>query len=166
MWLGWDDELQQEIRLTSFLHIEEDGTYYEIMPNGGNGRVLNNTWYGNDDYKPVTFDGSGNLYFVWEDWSGGDNVQVLYRYSPSTHQATALTAQLSGYQYQSFSVDPGGSRLFVQGQRASYSGTASSFFRMYPSSDMTNPKTVYYSSAQDVWVRGYIMSPDGSSVVT
>lgn len=161
MHLGWDDEAQQEIRLSSFLHIEPDGTYYEVLDKQG--RVRNYTWHGDDSYKPVTFDGDGNLYYVWEDWAGGDSVEVLYRYDPDTHTSTALTAQLSGYRYNSFRVNEQGNRLFVQGAR--HSGSArSNFFRMYSVADMTNPKTVFYSSNDNVWVRGYIVNGPGDTI--
>lgn len=162
LYLGWDNDAGREIRVGSFLHIEEDGTYYEIMSSGG-GRVRNYAWWGNDDYQPIDFDASGNVYFVWEDWTGGRNVEVMYRYNPVTHETTALTAQLSGYHYHSFQVSPDGSRLFVQGQRHS-GGSQSNFFRMYPTANMTNPRTVFYSSSNDVWVRGYTIGSDGDSV--
>lgn len=162
--LGWDEESDEEVQVAGFLHIEPDGTYYEIMD--GDGRVKDYSWSGDDEFKPVAFDDSGKMYFVWESWAGGDNVEVLYRYDPVDHVTTALTAQLSGYRYESFRVSPDGARLFVQGRRDSYSGgSEASFFRMYPTSDMTNPKTVYYSSSSDVWVRGYIVSPDGDQVL-
>lgn len=162
--LGWDDEADEEIRIGGFLHIEPDGTYYEIMD--GEGRVKDYSWSGNDEFKPVAFDDAGNVYFVWESWSGGDTIEVLYQYDPNEQSTTALTAQLSGYHYESFRVSPDGSRLFVRGTRDSQSGgSEASFFRMYPTSDMENPKTIYYSSSSDVWVRGYIVSPDGDEVL-
>lgn len=160
----WDSETQEDVRIGSFLHIEEDGTYYSIK--NDEGRVKNYSWYGTENYKPITFDGDGNVYFVWESWTAGNNVEILYRYNPRTHESIALTPALSGYHYHDFKVSPDGQRLFLRGERDSWSGgSASKFFRMFNVNNISEPKTVFYSSSQDVWVRGFIISPDGSSII-
>lgn len=164
LWLGWDDEAQQEIRLSSFLHIRPDGTYYEVLPDQRDGRVATYSWWGNESYKPVSFDGNGNIYFVYQRWASNGEVNVLYRYNPDTQQATALTAQLTGFHYESFQVNPEGNRLFVQGRRYTAGGEAT-FFRIFDVNDMTNPRTVFYSSGNDVWIRGYTITPDGQELI-
>lgn len=155
----WDAAANEQVSLGSFLHILEDGSYYSVI-DMENGRVKNYSWYGNDNYKPVSFDSSGRLYFVFENYGVTSSSNQLFRYDPATHVSTPLTAPLSGTQYNNFEVSPDGQRLFVQGERYS-AGNRSSFFRMYPVSGIENPVSVYYSSSSNIWIRGYKVSPAG-----
>lgn len=157
----FDKTTNKEVKIGSFLHLLEDGTYFSVIDKE-NGRVKNYSWFGNDNYRPVSFDSSGRMYYVFETWGSSNGSNQLFRYDPATHVSTALTAALTGMQYNNFEVSPDGKRLFVQGMRNS-SGANSNFFRMYPVDDVENPVSIYYSSNNNIWVRGYKVSPAGAT---
>lgn len=125
----WDEEQKKEVFIGSFLHITEDGTYYSIIDKE-NGRVKNYSWYGNDNYRPVSFDSSGRLYYVFENYGASTSSNQLYKYDPATHVNIPLTAPLSGTYFNNFEVSGDGQRLFVQGERQSGGGRVN-FFRMF-----------------------------------
>ncbi len=157
----WDETNNTQVDIGSFLHIKEDGTYNSIITKS-NGRVKNYSWYGNDNYKPISFDSSGRLFYVFESWGTSSSSDQLFVYDPSTKENTPITPALSGTQFTNFEVSSDGLRLFVQGDR--YSGNSkASFFSMYPVNDVENPVRVFYSSNSNTWVRGYKVSPANAS---
>ena len=164
---GYDDpetgEWVDDKPVGSFMHIKEDGSVVWI-DEGKEGQVQNNTWWGVDDYKPIDFDTLGNVYYVYKTWGSNGDVNVLYSYDPGEETATALTGEIEGFHYEQFQVDPSGGRLFVRGRYES-SSTQAQFFYMYPVLDMAHPVSVYYSSRDNMWVRGFEISPSGEYVV-
>lgn len=159
----------------NFIHILSDGTIRRIMPiidtpdewawdMQHNQQVNNWQWWGDDNYKPVEVDNNGNVYFNYRKYDSSGNINALYIYDSVNGTVMPLTPELEGYNYNSFQVDPLGQRLFVKGERSTIS-SQSQFFRMYPIANMSNPKTIYYSSQGDIWVRGYKISPAGDFLV-
>lgn len=150
----------------NFLHVLPDGTYYIICinENGNMGNVMNETWYGDDDFKPVVFDSAGNAYFIKHSFLNGKQITVLCKYDVASHSTTDLTVAIPGYSYESIQITSDGAYLFVKG---CYSGSSASsdFFRMYPISNMDTPMNIAYSSNNTTWVKGYKIDPESRFLI-
>lgn len=163
--------LGQNVRLSSFLHARPDGTYFEVLPQS-NGEVTSENWWGIDSYKPVVFDRSGNMYFVFYDYARNDS--ILYQYNPNIPVATALTSHMSGVYFENFKIDPSGNYLIVLGNRG-YTGVKTQFLKIFNVQDMRNPITVFdYADIHPVWktdgagvyfLRDFVISARGDELI-
>lgn len=165
MWWIWTGTGSSGIQ---FLRIYPESTEYDVLWPPANTDDLNTVgnislwgWWGMEQ-DPLVKGPDGSLYFKVEKWSSNSMENNIYRYDPDVGgdpvQVTPENATLS---ISTFMVDAK-EHLFFQSEGWD-AGTAS--YLRYYTGDAVGYKTVYYSSDQDAWIRGYVTNPTGDFLV-
>lgn len=154
-YLGWDDKTGKEIRIGRLICVHSDGTMADIL------KVRDDTYNNHMELAStdlLSFDSSGNVYFVARDYynSKGDYVsnpgQVIYKFGPTSDELTQMVASVEGTYYSKLQITGDGTWILVNGSRSS-----SYFLRAIPVNNPNNPVNIYYSSTwgsigDDKWV--------------
>ena len=154
-YLGWDDKTGKEIRIGRLICVHSDGTMADIL------KVRDDTYNNHMELAStdlLSFDSSGNVYFVARDYynAKGDYVsnpgQVIYKFDPTSDELTQMVASVEGTYYSKLQITGDGTWILVNGSRSS-----SYFLRAIPVNNPNNPVNIYYSSTwggigDDKWV--------------
>ena len=102
--------------------------------------------YLNLNTESLTFDASGNLYFIAtnqrdKDGNWIDGGQVIYQFNPVTDALTMLVAEVENTSYLRMQISKDGEYIFASGSRNN-----SYFLRAIPISNPNTPVNIYYSS--------------------
>ena len=145
--LGWDDETGKEIRIGRLICVHSDGTMADILKVRGD---TDNDYMELASTDLLSFDSSGNVYFVARDYynSKGDYVsnpgQVIYKFGPTSDELTQMVASVEGTRYSDLQITNSGDWFFVQGSRFTSSWVY--FLQAIPISNPNNFVNIYYSS--------------------
>lgn len=123
------------------------------------------TWqYWGMDSDPLVRGSDGKLYFIVNNNSSGKMNDAIYVYDPSTaSKPVKKTPDGVTMSIDSFMVDALGHVIIKSGGNNSGSSTAS--WMRYYTPGFIGYGNIYYSSVSTTWVRGYIPSPSGTSLV-
>lgn len=155
----WTEYQTKENKIGQLICVHSDGTIADILKKDVEEKKDNEKDYYYDyDAKnylslrtdTVTFDASGNVYFIvndsyWDYSNNGstyvDNGQCIYQFNPKTNELTKMVAAVQGTSYNRMQIDNDGEWIFTSGSRNS-----TSFLYAIPISNPNSPEKVYYSS--------------------
>ncbi len=167
VWWVWTGSTSQGIQ---FIRIHPDSSDYDVLwpPTGLEGDDINDAgqiitwnWWGME-YEPLVKGADGKLYFEVETWTSSTTSHKIYRYDPDTAEEPVLvTPESATLSIQRFMVDSK-KHLFFQSE--GWDSGAASYLRYY-SDGSTGYQTIYYSSDNNTWIRGFTTSPTGDYIV-
>ena len=119
-------------------------------------------WWGMEQ-DPLVKGADGKLYFKVETWGFNSTSHKIYRYDPEEAvDPVEITPEKASLFIDTFMID-NDNHLFIQ-SGGNYDADSSAYMRYYTEGE-TGYKTIYYSSDQDTWVRGYTTSPNDSFLI-
>lgn len=133
------DNNSNVIRVGQLICIHEDGSIADILKNEDNTDSKNT--HMPLKTESVTFDASGNLYFVSRET--GD---MIYQYTPKKNELTKMVAEVENTQYDRIQIEDKGQWIFASGERG-----ASYFLRAIPINNPNSPVNIYYSSSDKLY---------------
>ena len=155
----WTESTFKENKIGQLICVHSDGTIADILKKDVEENTNEKDYYYDYDAKnylslrtdTVTFDVSGNVYFIvndsyWDYDKNGygslvDNGQCIYQFNPKTNELTKMVAAVQGTSYSRMQIDNEGQWIFTSGSRNS-----ASFLYAIPISNPNSPEKVYYSS--------------------
>lgn len=153
-WYGHEDANGQWVQdgLSQLICVHEDGSYDDVLGFDPNSNNWKNIWANGSDYAScLKFDSNGNLYYMCYESSGNNGSSVFYKYNPKTKENKQLTAAVSRYSYQKFTVSKDGSYIFVEGYVYG-NNNSEQFLRAIPVANPDNPRNIIYGSWNFSWV--------------
>lgn len=148
----------KETKIGQLICVHSDGTIADILKKDVE---VDSTGYDSDSRNylslrtdTVTFDASGNVYFIVDDSyleysvNGSnyvsnyvDNGQCIYQFNPKTNELTQMVAAVAGTTYDRMQIDNDSQWIFASGYR-----NGASFLRAIPVSNPNSPVNIYYAS--------------------
>ena len=164
MWWIWTGTGSSGIQ---FIRIYPESTRYDVLWPPADTDDINAVgnisvwgWWGMEQ-DPLVKGPDGSLYFKVEKWTSNSAENHIYKYDPSVGgDPLKVTPDNSTLSISTFMVDAE-QHLFFQSE--GWDGNAS--YLRYYTGNQTGYRTVYYSSDQDTWIRGYTTSPNGDFLV-
>ena len=158
-WSTWTEYQTKETKIGQLICVHADGTVRDILKKDVEENTNEKDYYYDYDAKnylslrtdTVTFDASGNVYFIvndsyWDYDKNGygslvDNGQCIYQFNPKTNELTQMVAAVAGTSYERMQIDNDGEWIFASGRR-----NEASFLRAIPILNPNNPVNIFYSS--------------------
>lgn len=131
-YLGWDTSHNKQITMGRLICVHEDGSIADILKTEAN--------YLNLREESITFDSTGNLYFIIYTVETGD---VIYQFNPNTNSLTQLVAGVKNTNYSKIQIDNNSQWIFASGNRMQPSVY---FLRAIPINNPNSFVNVHYSS--------------------
>ncbi|MBR1637755.1 MAG: hypothetical protein IJ688_00030 [Treponema sp.] len=148
----------KETKIGQLICVHSDGTIADILKKDVEENTNEKDYYYDYDAKnylslrtdTVTFDASGNVYFIVNDsyWEYSnnesnyvDNGQCIYQFNPKTNELTQMVAAVAGTTYDRMQIDNDSQWIFASGYR-----NGASFLRAIPVSNPNSPVNIYYAS--------------------
>jgi len=158
------------------IHVREDGSIVSIVKNDEPGAWSYIQYDPSSQYIPVSFDQSGNLYFIVGESSNTSYTNVIYKYDPGKGTKQHLTSAVNGISYQKMELSSDGTFIIAKGNRWS-NNTSVDFLRYIPTANPSLFENIFYRSGgggniysfvlhpqtKELYMSGYNIYDDGSN---